>query len=89
MTTQVKAKIGAAGSASLCTPYVLNMYLLSKQRWVRVPGVSLVSYFNVGNAPGEFWGDLLAPLLIGVVAGHISIARKVCEYAPLATKKTT
>lgn len=33
MTTQPKAKIDAAGSASLYASYILNMYLLSKQQF--------------------------------------------------------
>jgi len=56
--------------------YVLNMYLLSKQRWVWVPAYA--------SFPISMWimrwgilGGLLAPLLIGVVKDRISNVSKV------------
>jgi len=52
--------------------YALNMYLLSKQNGrAELPGVRLVSYYNAGNAAGNFGGPL-APLFIGVAADRLS-----------------
>lgn len=44
------------------------------------PGVGLASYFNVDNAPGNFGGGLLAPLVHR--SGHRSYFERAqkCEY---------
>jgi hypothetical protein len=66
------------------------MYLLSKQngRADRLPGVRLVSYFNAGNAAGNFRGPL-APLFIGVAADRLSSALGAREYVLLELKNYT